>query len=183
MGLHEFYKCEHCPEFHPVELDLVLKAFTLISLDKIAEKETAENSSMYTYRLLRDILKSSPCAHRRYFEWLDKAMEVTQTLRDSICKNKTLESFHVKNCDSFYHLIKCIKRSQRTCVCKLKKILRGQPVTFQYRMVELFTREPSKQWTELFKFKIHVKPLWFTGSRVYQLPTQIVPQSHWRYRL
>ena len=78
-------------------------------------------------------------------------------------------------------MIKCIKRSQRICVCKLKKILRGQPVTFQYRMVELFTREASKQWTELFQFNIHVKPLWFTGSRVYQLPTQIVPQSHWRY--
>ena len=182
MGLNELYKCENCPEFHPVELDLLLRALTLDLVGKVAKAETdgGRPDKFRCYSVLNDILRNgSPNEVWRYFDLLDRNIQhlkASQGFRDLREEDCELYSAAIENIDSSYHVVKCMKTNQCICASKLKKMLRGQPFVWsmQYRIVELFTSEPSQQWMEIVQFNINVKPIWFTDSRVYQFPTQVV---------
>ena len=180
MGLHELYKCEHCPEFHTIELDLFLKVFFQVCVGQCAQRETdVKTEKKYLCNtLLYDILNSdSPNEVRRYFQLLDRNIENVKALGTAcglIEDNINEFALCKKEVNSAYQVVKCIKAGQRVCVRKLKVLLGGQPVHYLYRVAELFSSEPSQQWMEVFKFNIHVKPLWFTRNRVYQFPTRIV---------
>ena len=179
MRLHEWYKCEHCPEFHPVELDLFLKAHTRENIPDFARKEMemVNNSNDYMYTVLDTILKTSSLHEvGQQFNQLDKNFaraKVLDASQNFDHRTAQLATRNYKMFESERQMVMHIKRNQRICVRTMKNMFEGARPHL-CRAVEIFTSNPSEQWKEVTDFKMKVKPLWFTGNRIYQFLTRIV---------
>ena len=78
MRLHEWYKCDHCPDFHPVEVHNYAKAFSYNMIFRRSEKEIEEHVSKqkrwrYNLRMEHNLLK-------RIILTIYQAMQHTQNL-------------------------------------------------------------------------------------------------------
>lgn len=161
MRLHELYKCEHCPEFHPVEFDSCVKLWTKNFVVDLAERESVLGKVCWGIKLQRILQTSGPAELiSQYFLEFDG---ILANLRNSIGQ---ADLFHGLSAD--VHAVYCIKANKNVCIRKWSGCI-------QYsEHVELFTREPSRQWMEITDFRVHVKPLWFAKNRVYQFPTYLI---------
>ena len=85
-----------------------------------------------------------------------------------------------KAVEAYDHVVKRIKANQRICTNVLKIAFEGARNRWRryslhvlYPTIDVFANEPIEQWLEIFDFEMHVKPLWFTASRVYHLPIEV----------
>lgn len=168
MRLHEWYKCEHCPEFHPVELDVFLKVQSEKAVrSAIQDGLLTHKMEDLRYSLLKLILDTSaPQLVRQKFQELDDSL--------AWCKANKLPKQYIQGLKGHSHVIRCLKANQCICAPKSTRLFEGTSCDLLCKVATIFTAEPSQQWVEITDFKMHMKPLWFTGQRVYQFPTQVV---------
>ena len=106
---------------------------------------------------------------------LDEHIESLKVLTRYLGQEEKEELFfQLQIFDGLYYVVKCEQAKQRVCADEWKKVWsrQGGKASLGY-FAELITGEPSEQWLEITCFKLHVKPLWFVGNRVYQFRTQI----------
>ena len=75
MRLQEWYKCKHCPEFHPIGLDSFVKGYVAFCAEKHAQAEANDKRPKEYFRhiiLLRILKTSAPDKICQYFERLDQ---------------------------------------------------------------------------------------------------------------
>ena len=178
MALHNWYKCDHCPIFHPVETDMFLKVQIYISVQTFASDEANNNIPInyLRYTLLKRILQTNtPRKLRQLFQKLDRNLERFQaTIRTWNPAEKEDYFGESQNFACSHHVVKCIKTKQGVCAGELERAFRGTPLDWFCQVFKLFAREPSKQWMEIDGLKMHVKPLWFAENRVYQFHAKLV---------
>ena len=180
MRLHKWYKCEHCPEFHPFEVDVFLKLQTknvVYSNTKIEAEPPKLSVESLRFTWLHYILESNDLyLAQQYVQYVEE----TRTYD----KNRDLNPLQAENRNIFeycYHVVKCIMMNK--LICSRKSKLENSQILkpFFWRAIDLFTSDAQEQWMEVFKFKMYVKPLWFTLNMVYQFQVQILDsysQSH-----
>ena len=75
MGLQEWYKCEHCPEFHPIGLDSFVKNYVVVSAETNTQVEANDERPQEYFRytiLLRILQITAPDKIYQYFQLLDQ---------------------------------------------------------------------------------------------------------------
>lgn len=152
MRLHKWYKCDHCSEFHPVEIETHAKVLTGLMVREGAEREVVNGVPLnyLRYYLLNQVLKSSGPYNLicRYFQKLDEnvANNKRRQHMDDSYSDAASES---RNIEGLYHVVKCIKTNQRVCVAEWKRTSEGTPLVSLYQYIEFFTAEPDEQWKPL----------------------------------
>lgn len=181
MRLHKWYKCEHCPEFHPFELDSFVKNYVVVSAEANTQAEANDGRPKEYFRytiLLRLLETTAPDKIWQYFQLLDQnnANLMACTNNNAILTADEIKmwSNSHKMFEEEYHVVKCAKAGQRICARKWQNMLEETEQPFMAQAVELFKSGPNEQWMEIFGLKLHVKPLWFTGTRVYQFFTRVL---------
>ena len=185
MRLHETYKCEHCPEFHQVELDKYLKRNAIqnvsAGLEELTRAMAQTQANYQRYFLLKLIIDTAgpPRQIAYYFQKLDENMAMYDMAILDLDKSLTQDRKNeYQKFNYLYDVVKCIKANKRVCAAKWKKAFKNrQEAAVMNSIVDLFMLDPSEQWMEIIDFELQVKPLWFTGSRVYQFPVQVVCQE------
>lgn len=176
MQLHKFYKCDLCQEFHPVELDLYLKVAIEMLVREFAymEGERATSIQNLRFSLLRLLLETStPREARGSIHYIEKI-----SAHDALRNLNPRREGNRRQVEISFYVVKCIKLNQRLCTHKARWLFDWPDEShYNKRAVELITSEANEQWMEIIGFKMHVKPLWFTGNAVYQFRTQIVDPS------
>jgi len=139
----------------------MIKAITGQFITEKARQEVERKVPMnfMIYGFMKKILQTSGPEDLigLYFQKLNESM--------ANCRNPIYECY--------YTVVKSTKESRGLCVDKWVHML---PLP---EFSKFFTGEPNEEWMELTSFKVHVKPLWFAGNRVYQFPTQLLRTGRW----
>lgn len=192
MRLHEWYKCDHCPDFHPVEVHNYAKAFSYNMIFRRSEKEIEEhvpkqkrwryNLRMEHNLLKRIILTIGP--HElvsKYFQKLDQSIVDYKRFLGNIDASSYKEELlkELYEFGALHTLVKSVKANKRVCANEWQGAYESASDSSPRRIVELCVSEPSKQWMEItgMHLKLQVKPIWYVGNRVYQFITRIMAPS------
>ena len=189
MKLHDSYKCQTCGKFHPLELDLLLKNMITTKISPL--HDPFEIGLLDQYKLARNKGPHAIQAADRMCISMRKYNQ--EGLKFLFCPDSMLEYKRIE-WDYKWCLRRAIALNQRVCIDEFKKAVRYD-LSFPSRMfddssdegimqkmaaktldrfhkyVKLCTNDPVNQWVEITdRATLHLKPIWFTGHRVYQFP-------------
>merc|ERR1712106_347977 len=189
MRLHEWYKCDFCKEFHPLTLNWTIK--TTVHTDILGEHPMLHES---VPELLKPVLQSRTLSQytdncQLVDEKLNKLQKMLTSTRASEDRQMVFYAKH--QLDGCFHVAKCLAEQKNICVTEIKKRFILDPkfperdmngiIQYMasymhvqiYQPVRVFTSDPADHWLEITGFKLHIAPLWFNGSRVYQFHVKV----------
>ena len=190
MKLHDSYKCQTCGKFHPLELDLLLK--NMLTTKMWRQLDPDEICLLGQYKLARN---KGPRAIQAADRMNVSMREADQKclMFDPACPNSMLEYERIE-WDYQWCIRKAVALNQRVCIEEFKKAVRydisfparvyddsndegkmqkmaASTLDRYHKYVKLSTNHPVNQWLEITdRATLHLKPIWFTGHRVYQFP-------------
>jgi len=195
VRLHEWYECDLCKEFHPVSLNSIITS--------TVRGDILSKNPMFHQRisqLLEPLLQLRPPSMPEYVgicQQVDAELNELKKFVSSAQASVSSKEFrqmvwdNMHQLDCCFYVAKCFAEGKRICVKEIKqrfildpeqpeRDLYGLPenIVFNmhievYQAVRVFTSDPVDHWFEITDFNLHIEPLWFNCSRVYQFYVKV----------